>query len=203
MRRKHHQIPNLLLDPITVVFLGKVPVQSLRGDIPGDTDRVEADARRLNGPAVDIGGKHLDGEAEIPLRQILLHHDGEGIGFLSCGTAGDPHAQGRALGLALQERRQSLLNEDLEHRRVAKEAGHPDEQLLEQRVEFMRIRQHEPEILFRGLDLMHVHPAFDTPTNRVLFVERKIVPGPIAQEDEDLAQPLNGIRYGKRQQGLR
>ncbi len=199
MRRKHHQIPDLLLNPITAVFLGKEPLQALRGDVPCDADRVEADARHLNGPAVEIRCKNLDNEAELLLREVFTDEDGERIGFLSGGTAGDPQAQGRALGLALYKSWQRLLREDLEGLRVPKETGDTDEQLLEQRIEFMRIRQHEPEILSHVLDLMHIHPAFDAPMNRVFFIERKIVPGSVAQEDEDFPQRLRCVAFGKRQ----
>ena len=44
MRRKHHQIPNLLLDPVPAVFLGEEPLQARRREVPGDADRVKADA---------------------------------------------------------------------------------------------------------------------------------------------------------------
>ncbi len=57
----------------------------------------------------------------------------------------------------------------------------------------MRICQHKPEILSQVLDLVHVHAAFDAPLNRVLFIAGKIVPGPIAQEDKDLAKRLGGV----------
>ena len=91
------------------------------------------------------------------------------------------------------------MNEDFEGLRVPKETGDPDEQLLEQRIEFMRIRQHEPEILSHVLDLVHVHPAFDTPVNRVLFIKCKIVPGSVAQEDEDFTQRLRPLVFRERQ----
>src|SRR4029077_1771780 len=108
MRCEHHQIPNLLLNPITVVFLGKEPLQALLCDVAGDADRVEAEARHLNGPAVQVRRKNLHVEATLLLRQVFTDEDGERIGFLSGGTAGYPQAQGRALRLALDERRQSL-----------------------------------------------------------------------------------------------
>ena len=97
MRCKHHQIPNLLLDPVTAVFLGKEPLQALRCDVAGDADRVEADARRFNGPVVQVRRENLHDEAELLLRQVFTDEDGERIGFLSGRTAGNPQAQGRAL----------------------------------------------------------------------------------------------------------
>ena len=90
MRRKHHQITNVLLDPITAVFLGKKPLQACRREVPGDADRIEAGASRFNSPAVQVRCKNLQGEPELLLCQIFLQHNGERIGFLSGGTAGDP-----------------------------------------------------------------------------------------------------------------
>ena len=72
MRGKHDQIPNLLLDPVIAVFLGKEPLQALRGEVTGDADRIEAGARRFNGPAVQVRRKNLHGEAKLFLCQILL-----------------------------------------------------------------------------------------------------------------------------------
>lgn len=46
---------------------------------------------------------------------------------------------------------------------------------------------------------MHMHSAFDAPLNRELFIERKIVPGSLAQEDADLVQRLIRLTVGKRQ----
>ncbi len=103
MRGKHDQIPNLLLDPVTAVFLGKEPLQARRGEVPGDADRVEAGACRFNGPVVQVRGENLQGEAELPLRQVFSNENCERIGLLSGGTAGNPQAQGRALWLALHE----------------------------------------------------------------------------------------------------
>ena len=199
MSRKHDQIPNLLLNPVTAVFPGKEPLQARRGEVLGDADRVEAGACLVNGPAVQVRGENLERETELLLRQILPKQDGERIGLLSGGTAGNPQAQGRALRLALHESGQHFLFEDLEGLGIAKEAGDTDEQLLEQSIELMRIRQHKPKILFQIFDLVHVHPAFEAPVNRVLFVEGKVVPGPVAQEDEDLAQRLRGVLFRKRQ----
>ena len=153
-------------------------------------------------PAVYIRCKQLHSEAKLPLHQIFTDEDGQRIGLLAGGATGDPRPQSRALGFAFHEQRQSLMNENFKGLRVAKEAGNSDEQLLKQCIEFMRIRQHEPEILVQGLDLVHMHPAFDAPMNRVLFIECKIGPGPIAQKNEDLVERLGRIAPGSGSAGL-
>ena len=56
---KHHEITNLFLHAITAVLLGKKPLQPRRRQISGNSDRIEAGPRRLNGPLVQVGGKNM------------------------------------------------------------------------------------------------------------------------------------------------
>ena len=190
---KHDQIPNLLLHAIAVLFLGKEPPQAVRREVPGNADRIEARARRLDGPTVQIRRKNLHGELTLLLREIFTNENCERVGFLSGGTAGHPQTHGRVLRLALHERREHGLPEDLERLRIPKEAGDADEQFLKQGIEFRRIGLQKPEILSLVLDLVHIHPAFDAPMNRILFIAREIVSGSVAQEDEDLLHGLRGL----------
>ena len=59
---KGHHLANLLADPVAVPFLDKKPLQALGSNVGADVGRIDPGAGLVNGVAVEVGGKDLQGE---------------------------------------------------------------------------------------------------------------------------------------------
>ena len=73
-------------------FMDEEARQPLRRKVGSDAGWVDAGARRIDHPAVDIGGKHLHLETHLQRFDTLMKQDGDGVSFLTRGTAGHPDA---------------------------------------------------------------------------------------------------------------
>ena len=60
LRRKDHQVADLLLDPVAVALAHEKPRQPLGRHVRGDARGERALAGLLDGVMVDVGGKDLD-----------------------------------------------------------------------------------------------------------------------------------------------
>ena len=99
--------------------------------------------------------------------------------------------------IALQ-RRQDLALDIFPHRRIAKKAGDPDEQLPQQQLNFFGGFPHIAQVVVNAVQLVQAHASLDTPHDGVLFVGRKIVAGVGAQQDEDLVKETSrsALKFG-------
>ena len=114
--------------------------------------------------------------------------DGHRIGLLAAGAAGNPDADGIVVRLVRQQFGQDLVLQRLKRLRVAEEIGHPDQQFLEQDVRLALAFLQVAHVVRDVVDLVDVHPPLDPAADGVLLVEREIVVGPGAKDDEDLLQ---------------
>ena len=73
-------------------------------------------------------------------------------------------------------------------RRVAEEARHPDQQLLEEQIQLLRILLQVADVSRDLVDLVDAHAPLDPAVEGVLLVEGKVVAGLGAQQDDDLFQ---------------
>ena len=102
--------------------------------------------------------------------QAFAHEDRERVHLLAGGAARHPHAQGVIVRARLQQRRQRRLLERFKGFRIAEEVRHADQQLLEQKIKFVRVVLEIADIMRRLVDLVQIHPPFDAPQDRVRFV---------------------------------
>ena len=168
-------------------FLAEKTPPPLRRNIGGDAGQVEALTRAVHGVAVNVSGEDLQGQmgARLQLFQRLLEDDGQRVGFLARGAAGDPRAQSAAVLPAREQRRQEFIAQLRPRRRFAEEAGHADEQLLEQQITLLRIFAQIPDVMAELADLMQAHPPLDAAVKGVALVKREVVAGLAAQQEED------------------
>ncbi|MGC4120345.1 MAG: hypothetical protein QM765_38340 [Myxococcales bacterium] len=190
LRREHHHLADLLADPEAALLLDEEAAQALGRDVGGDAVRVDAHACPVDGLAVEVGGEDLQGQ--VAARPVGLHRlaedHGQRVGLLAGGAARDPGAQHAAGGAAGEQRRQHLPLQVLPGRRVAEEAGDADEQLLEQQVDLAGVVAQEAHVVGDGVDLVQAHAPLDAAVEGALLVEREVVAGLRAQQDEDLLQ---------------
>ena len=71
---------------------------------------------------------------------------------------------------------------------VAEEVGHRDEHLPRQDADFLDVFLEQLDVVVEVLDLMDGQPPGDPPADRVALVVREVVPGLVADQDEDLLQ---------------
>ena len=177
LRGKDHHLADLFADPVAVLVLDKEPAQALRRHIRGDVGRIDALAGFVDGVPVQVGGKDL--ERKVPgrlhLLQRLFEDDGQGIGFLPRRAAGHPGPQRLAGRAARQERRDDLSLQLLPGRRVAEKAGHADQKLLEEQLQFLGILLQKPDVGGDLVNLVDAHAPLDPAVDGALLVQGKVV----------------------------
>ena len=190
-----HHVADALVDAVgaAVRLLGEKARQPFRRDVGGNAGRIDAGAGAVDGPAVNVGGKHLQLETLLQLLHALLEQDGEGIGFLAGGTAGHPDANQCARGFAGKKPRDDLFLERPERLRVAEETGDADQEVAKERLHFGRGLLQIADILVQPLDLVDGHAPLDAADDGALLVLGKIVTGLGAQQEEDLFQRVFGL----------
>ena len=101
---------------------------------------------------------------------------------------GDPGPQQPAGRAGRQQRRDGLVPQLLPGRRVAEEAGHADQQLLEEQVQLLGILLQIADVGGDLVDLVDAHAPLDPAVDGVLLVEGEVVAGLGAQQDDDFLQ---------------
>ena len=131
----------------------------------------------------------------LELLQRLFEDDGQGIGLLPGRAAGHPGPQrltGRAAG---QERRDDFRLQLFPRRRVAEKARHPDQELLEEQLQFLGILLQEPDVGGDLVNLVDAHAPLDPAVDGGLLVEGKVVARLRPQQDHDLFQGALGFVF--------
>ncbi len=62
LRGEGHHLPDLLADPVAVLFLDKKPAQALGRNVRGDVGRIDPLAGLVDRVPVQVGGKDLQRE---------------------------------------------------------------------------------------------------------------------------------------------
>ena len=127
--------------------------------------------------------------------QRLSEDDGQGISLLPGRAAGHPGPQrltGRAPG---QQRRDGLVFQVFPRLRVAEEARHADQELLEQQFQLLGILLQEPDIAGNPVDLVDAHAPLDPAVDGGLLVQGKVVARLRPQQDDDLFQGALGFVF--------
>ena len=86
---------------MAVLLLDEKLQQTFFGNIRADVRWVDSRTGLVDGVLVQVGGKHLQGEAFVLLESFhrLLEDDGEGIGFLTRRAASHPGSQHTPVGV--------------------------------------------------------------------------------------------------------
>ena len=143
-------------------------------------------ARRLDRLVVEVGAENLDIALALRGLRALAHQDRQRIDLFSRRAARDPGTEGVVFRPRLHHPGQHFRRQDAEGLRIAEEVRHADQQLFEEDVRLVGILVEELHILRELLELMEVHPPLDPPVDGTGFIGGKVVPGPVAKQDEDL-----------------
>ena len=78
-----------------------------------------------------------------------------------------------------------MLFEVIEDLPVAEETGDANQQFAIERQHLAGVAFHQSDIVTQVIDLIDCHPSLDAPDHRAGFIERKIHPGPFAQQGKN------------------
>src|SRR5581483_10746494 len=103
-------------------------------------------------------------------------------------ASGDPDPQWLIDGMVADQVGNDLFAQDIEYRRIAKEAGDVDEQIRGQPVELLFVVPQDIKIplYIVGLDGRHRHAALDPAPQRALLVQPEIMRCFLPKEIDDL-----------------
>lgn len=177
-------------DAVPSVLDDEAAGEALGADVGHDVARIDAAPRLVDGVGVEVGRVHLQRGPRLgrQAEQHLLEHDGPGVGLFSRGAGRHPDPQRPAAPEAADELGERLLAQMVPEEGITKEAGHSDEQLLEQDVELLGARAQEAQVLAHAGEVMEGHPALDSPLERPRLVEREVGARTVAEEEDDLVE---------------
>jgi hypothetical protein len=114
------------------------------------------------------------------------------MGFLAGAATGDPDAQGLIGRVLADQIGNDLCGEQIEHLRIAEEAGDVDEQVLGEKIEFAAVAPQDLQVLRHvvGLDRRHRHPPLDPALQRARLVQPEIIGGLGPQKIDDIQQNI-------------
>ena len=117
----------------------------------------------LHRVAVHVGGENLERgcSAAQEFLERLSEHDGQRVGLFARRATGRPRPQRVAGWPGGEQLGQDFVAQLVPGRGVAKEAGHPDEQLLEEEVQFLGILAQIAHILARRVKLVQSHSPIE------------------------------------------
>ena len=114
----------------------------------------------------EVGGEDLDRRADRLLVQKLRESDRQRVGFLAGRTSRDPDPDRRPRAFGLEDLREDVALEDLEHLGVAEEAGHVDEDVLVKGLELGAILFEQPSVVRERFLGVKGHAAHGPPPDR-------------------------------------
>ena len=196
-RIAHHILPGKddllaqrLAHTVAAVFLHEKPPQPLRRDVLRERLRVEPVARLFQQRLIEIGGEDLELRPARIVGGGLGESHGQRIRLLAGGAAEHPHAH-RLIAPALREElREDRALQRIEGLGIAEEAGDADEHVGVKRVEFLRVALQKSRVIRqRRAPAQHRAPR-DAPLDGARFVERKIHPAVLPQNEQDFPKAI-------------
>ena len=187
---EQHLLAQLLFHPVLVLLLEQVLAQARGGDVGDDGARIDAMPGHRQGMLVEIGGEHLQPGAGLAQLGLFGQQHGQRIGFLATGTGGAPDAQFLVVFVdrqVLEQLRNDIALQGLEGLAIAKEVGHADEHVLEQRRRLFRMLMEKAGIGRHVGDGVDLHAPLHPAQHRGGLVLLEIVSGAGAQQGEDVA----------------
>jgi hypothetical protein len=126
-------------DEVLAAQLGRHAVEGL-----GRVGAVAGDPQRL---AVDVGREHPQVRRALAVLELAQEQDGQGVGLLAGGAAGDPHPDvvaGRHRG---DDLRDHLIAQHLEGQRIAEEARDADQEVAAELGQLSGVGQRPPAVV--------------------------------------------------------
>ena len=190
VHREEAHLAQLFLHLVRVVLLDEEALQALGGHVLGDAHRVDAAAGGLQRLRVNVGGKHLDVRHHGERVHVLTQEDGERVGFFPGRAAGDAHAHLVVGALVREQLGDDRPRQGREGLRVAEEVRHSDEQVLEEKLEFVGVLPEALDVGSHGVELQRLHAALQAAVDRALLVLAKVMAGLAPEQPIDRGQVL-------------
>ncbi len=185
LRREHQPVAQVLPDLVAVTGRDEEAAQTLDRKVLLDRARkhaATADAQIVPG---GIGREDLDVEALVRGLGGFRQQDCERIGLLAGRARGRPDADGIA-DLPLSDQGLDHLGVQLlPGRRIAKEAGDVDHQVVDQRRDLIRTAPQDVFVVGDPLDALQAHAPVDATLHHVALVTVEFVAAPGPQQRQD------------------
>jgi hypothetical protein len=188
-----------LVHLIAAVHLGEEPLQAFRRDVRSDVLQIPPRPRLFQSPLGEVGREHLQGGISLQLSRALQQTDDDRIDLLASGASGHPHAERCAGRPILQQAREDIVGQDLEHTRVAKKGSDRDEAVLMEGLHLVPMALEVANVVLRRLDVDEGHPPRDPPLDGRRLVGAEVGSGHLAKEGQDRREPILPLRQGKGQ----
>ena len=189
--REHHAFAQPLVDTPATAFLAEVFAPAFGRNIVDRAVGIERLASLGDRVRIQIAGEDLPIDRFRSRAADFLQHHGKREGFFPGGAGGDPEPQ-RARGriVRFNHGAQRLVRERGPGILVAEEAGHVDQQIVEQPVQLFVVVAQVIEVIVRRIEPTQVHAAADSAGDGARLVGREIVTGPRFQKREHLGHRL-------------
>ena len=195
MHREDAALADILVDGIAAVGPREVPRQPLGRDVLVDGQGIAAQPRQFQRVLVDIRGEdlHLHRGADFP--GPLGQQDGQAVGLLAGGTAGNPKTDRIVLAATVHQAGNDLPGQQGKRLLVAEELGNVDQKIAEQLFCFVIAFSQHVDVLTGLADLQHLHASLDPADQGIFLVAAEIVPRPGLQDSADPDQLIGEIRH--------
>ena len=197
LRREHHAVAQLLGHLVSVALSFEMLPQAFRGNVGGDVLQIEADAGFRQRFLVEVGGKDLHVAGFLRRGVLLKQQHGEGIRLFTGRASGHPDADPGIVFFGAHQRRDDLLLQGLERGRFAEEPGDADQQVLEQKIRFLRGPAQKLEVIADVGQVIQAHAAFDASLQGAGLVEAEIVLGARLDHCQNRGQVIGDLNDGR------
>src|SRR5579863_1069271 len=189
---------------VSAVDSQEEPAQTFGRDAGDQGLRVETGAGTVERTFADIGGENLEGGgAEAGLGgpgglkpQVFEHGHGQRVGFLAGGASGHPNSYRAAAGVVAEQGGQNVFAKGLESFGIAEEAGHMNENVLVEFLDFSGSVAGVAHVVFEFFEFAQDHATLDAALERSLLVVGKVDSDVFAEEGQ---QNLHRAAAGDRQ----
>ncbi len=186
VRAEDHEAPQLRLDLILAAIEVEIALQQFRIERFGDRLAIDAAAGPLEGGTVDVGRKHLGVEFDAFLARIFLQRDRDRIGFLARRAAGHPNSHLALRRHVRHDLGKRFFRKHAEGLGIAEIRRDPDQQILAQEVDFVRLPRQLRRVGRKIVDMRHLRAAADPTPDRRFLVVAEIGAAPPLQQLQNL-----------------
>ena len=191
---EQHDVAQFARHAVLVALPGEETPQTLLAHVGFDGERIAGLAAEGQGGVIEVGREDLDFRPDLAAGRLLEQDHRDRISLFAGRAAGnpDPNRVGRAL--VLEQLRKDQRAKPVESAGVAKEHGHRDQKIGEQRLRLPRVVAQDRQIVAHRRRALHLHSAKDAAADGGFLVVGEIVPGARAELRQDpLQRPLVGF----------
>ena len=181
-------VPNKFADLVATFGFDEEAAEPFRGDIESNVLRVKAGASLFETILADVGGEDLNAHVGVSGVEKFQERNGQGISFLTGGTADHPEAKWRVSSSMLEKAREHFATEGEEDLGIPKEGGDVDQEIPKESIRFRRVGLKEVQVGMQSDNLVQSHAANDAAAEGAVLIKGEIHSNASAQQGEDNMQ---------------